>query len=288
MDILTFEPENKSAILTLEDLDKTLKFEDGGGKLPASAPIAHADLLKKIVEMSTTLMPKHAAVMAPIVVKQQNCKRIMWSGPADECPLTNYSVERMVAKVGFKGSVGFKGVENAEGSMAIGVSYNEKGIQIAFGHNVRVCSNLNIFGENIFSTYGSGTTRVPFEKGIQLMENWMRGFDDIMASNHEYIRKLQEVVIDERERNRLFGKIYEMAIRFNEGEREIDAPLNVTECNRMVAKGFAHITSKNPITGWDLTNWATSVLKPETSDMVHIMTKNARLNNFLVEEFQLN
>jgi hypothetical protein len=56
----------------------------------------------------------------------------------------------------------------------------------------------------------------------------------------------------------------------------------------MVAKGFSHITEKESVTAWDLTNWCTSVLKPETSDMVTVMNKNARLNNWILQEFGVN
>jgi hypothetical protein len=284
LETLQFD-NDKASIITLEDLDRTLKLEDGNGKLPKSAPIDHANLIKKLVEMAGQYVPKRKVQVGKITVKQQNCKRIMWKGDADQCPLENYLVERLVVKIGFGDTKSFAGVEDAEGSMAIGVSYNEKGIQMAIGHNVRVCSNLNVFGENVFSTYGTGS--VPFEKGLQLAQGWMQNLDPIMETNRDYIGKLMAIDVSEDTRLRLFGKIYEQAIRFNEGERN-DAPLNVSECNRMVAKGFSQLTENQTITAWDLTNWATFVLKPETSDMVSIMNKNARLNNFLLKEFGLN
>lgn len=285
--ILTFDNETKSTILTLEELDQTLKMEDGNGKLPKSAPIDHANFIKLLIEMAGRYSPDRKVAIAPIVVKQNNCKRIMWKGAADECPLENYQVERMVVKLGFGGTKSFKGIEDAEGSMAIGVSYNEKGLQVAFGHNVNICQNLNVFGENVFTTYGAGS--VPYEKGLQLIEHWIQNIEPIRQENVTYIEKLKSVVVSENERLRLFGKIYELAIRFNEGERDKDAPLNVTECNRMVSAGFHKIIKpEESITAWDITNWATSVLKPETSDMVNILNKNARLNNFILEEFQLN
>lgn len=285
METLLFDPTDKSAVIDLAMLDRTLKFEDAGGKLPQSAPIHHADLIKRLIELAHRHVPNYEPIMSPIVVKQQNCKRVLFKGPANECPLENYAVERIVARIGFKGTHQFKGIEDAEGAMAMGISYNEKGIQVAFGHNVRVCQNLNVFGDNIFTTYGSDTRRVPFEKGMQLVEHWMQNVDNIKELNRVNIEKLRAVKVTENERLRVFGKIYEMAIRVNEGDKKLDAPLNVTECNKMVAKGFDLITSGGDITAWDVTNWATSVLKPETSDMLNLMVKNARLNQFMLHEF---
>jgi hypothetical protein len=282
---LTFGKEDKACLIALEDLDRTMKLEDANGKLPKSAPIDHANLVKKLIVMAKEYAPGNKPVIGPITVKQANCKRMMWKGNIDECPLEHYLVERLVLKVGFGGTKSFEDREDTSGSMAIGLSYNEKGIQMAVGHNVRICQNLNVFGENVFSTYGAGS--VPFEKGMQLAQGWMQNLKPIMEQNRDYIQKLMAIEISEDTRLRLFGKIYEQAIRFNEGERN-DAPLNVTECNRMVAKGFSHITEKESVTAWDLTNWCTSVLKPETSDMVTVMNKNARLNNWILQEFGVN
>jgi len=285
MDFLAFDAENKSATIELVDLDRTIKFEDAGGKLPASAPVHHADLIKHVMELSHKHLTTYSPQVSPIVIKQNNCKRILYTGPADQCPIEKFVIERLVVKIGFKGTKAFEGIKDSEGSMAVGISYTEKGIQMAFGHNVKICQNLNVFGPNVFSTYGSGDNRVPYEKGIQMLERWLLGFDEIAEFNRRCITTLQERVITEDERLRIFGKIYEMAILKNAGHNEIDNPLNVTECNRMVSAGFASIVENKQITAWDLTNWATSVLKPESSDMLNLLTKNNRLNNFLLEEF---
>lgn len=286
MQTLVFDPQHKSAIIQLEDLDKTIKLEEAGGSLPASAPIHHSDLIKEIMTISHKHLTKFNPKTGNITIKQNNCKRIMWKGKPDECPIDKYLVERLVMKVGYVGSKSFEEVPDAKGSMAVGISYTEKGIQMAFGHNVNICQNLNIFGDTVFSTYGAG--KVPFEKGIQLFESWIQNFDEHMEANRAAITALRERQVTEDERLRVFGKIYEMAILKNEGA-DIDAPLNVTECNRMVSNGFASITNKEKIiSAWDLTNWATSVLKPESSDMMNLLAKNNKLNNFLLKEFSTN
>lgn len=288
LEVLQFEPENKSALISLEDLDRTIKLEDGGGRLPASAPIHHADLIKRVVETSHKHLTTYSPVVGNITIKQNNCKRVLWKGPADECPIEKYMVERLVIKVQYKGSGQFENVPDAKGPMAVGISYTEKGIQMAFGHNVSVCQNLNVFGSNVFSTYGDKNNRVPFEKGMELFESWMQNFDKKMEVNRSSIQTLIDRPVDENERLRIFGKIYEMAILKNAGRTEIDNPLNVTECNRMVTAGFDKIVGNEPISAWDMTNWATSVLKPESSDMLNLLTKNARLNEFLLNEFSNN
>lgn len=291
MDFLTFDTENKSATIELNDLDRTIKLEDAGGKLTASSPVHHAELIKNVIELSHKHLGQGIEpILTPMVIKQGNSKRIQWKGEADKCPMENYLIERLVAKIQFKGSGQFADIPTAKGTMAVGISYTEKGIQMAFGHNVNICQNLNVFGDNVFSTYGDKNSRVPFDKGMQLLESWMQNFDQHREMNKVSIEKLMNRVITDDERLRIFGKIYEMAILKNAGMNEIDNPLNVTECNKMVTAGFSQITNKEkaPITAWDLTNWATSVLKPESSDMLNLLTKNSRLNRFLLDEFSKN
>jgi hypothetical protein len=287
MDTLIFDPESKTVPINIATLDKTIKMEDAGGKLTAACPIHHSDLIKRVVELSNTHLTKYEPIIGDIVIKKDNCKRIMWTGLAEECPVDKYLVERLVMKIQYKGAGLFKDEPDAKGTMAVGISYTEKGIQMAFGHNVSVCQNLNVFGERVFSTYGGGNSKMAFDKGMQMLEGWLRGFDDIRNQNESAIKMLMERPVTEKERLYIFGKIYEMAIRKNAGDNTIDPPLNVTECNKMVAAGFDRITTGDTITAWNLTNWATSVLKPESSDMLNLLTKNSRLNSFLVDEFKI-
>jgi hypothetical protein len=83
METLVFDPQNKSAIIQLEDLDRTIKLEEAGGSLPPSAPIHHADLIKEIMTISHKHLKTYNPKTGNITIKAGNCKRIMWKGEAD-------------------------------------------------------------------------------------------------------------------------------------------------------------------------------------------------------------
>lgn len=287
MNYLEFDEINKASVIDLDTLDRTIKLEDGAGRLSPAAPLEHVTLFRNLMDMAGSKLKSFRPDLSAITIRQANCKRIKWRGPAAECPIENFLVERVVTKIRFypvREPLNWIGEEDTEGTMAIGISYNERGIQLAFGHNVSVCQNLNVFGQKVVSTYGSDQYKMSFDKTMELYESWLNNFDEIEEMNIVSINSLRHKVIDEPQRLRIFGKLYENAILRNDGATSSNAPLNMTECSKMIKAGLPQINAKGNITAWDLTNWCTSVLKPESSDMVHVLTKNSEMNEFILRE----
>lgn len=280
-----FDSKTKSAIIDLPTLERTIKLEDAGGKLPRTCPIEHSNLLMELFYMAQDYTGKKVTVK-PLTIREGNVRRIRRTG-ADKnspCPVESYVVERLVGKIQID-SFMFPDIDNAHGAMSIAVSYTEKGIQIAFGHNVFACDNLNIFGEHMFSTYGGNHNKMDYSKGMQLLEKWLKEHEEVAAFNRKHIEDLMNVYVDERVRVNLIGTLFERAVRFNNRDRSVIAPLNQTECAGLVAAGFDQIIDKDSmITGWDMTNWATSVLKPDRSDMVSLLDSNYLINQFMYDE----
>ncbi|MEO7521627.1 MAG: hypothetical protein ABIW79_07410, partial [Gemmatimonas sp.] len=163
--VLVFDAETKSATMDLATLDRTIKFEDYSGRMSESRPIDHSDLIKRIFAVANN-RTDWKPVLNDIVVKHDKCRRIKWAGEVDQCPIENYFIERLVARIDFTGSESMMDVQDASGLMSVAVSYNEKGIQVAFGHKVSMCQNLNVFGDFVFSTYGAGRNKLNFSKGM--------------------------------------------------------------------------------------------------------------------------
>lgn len=292
MDYLKFDESTEACAIDLDTLNRTLKMEDAGGGLPRSAPIEHSNLLIDLIDLAKKHAKGFFPVLQPIIINQKNCRRIKWRKDQGDCPVENYQVERLVAKILFKPENNgplFVGQEDAEGHMAAAVSYNERGIQLAFGNNVSICQNLNIWGENIISTYGSGKRKSDFDTALDIYEKWLQDYEEHKETAIEAVTSLKNIVIEEPARLRIFGKLYEQAVMRNNREASAEAPLNQTECTKMIRAGLEYRMGKTTmfdktITAWDLTNWCTNVIKPETSDMVHLLTRNADINNFILLE----
>jgi hypothetical protein len=174
-------------------------------------------------------------------------------------------------------------------NMAIGVSYNEKGISMAFGSNVWVCSNQNIFGDNIMHTFG-GDRKVPFEKMMELFHKWMLDFNMYRDQDYKMVEKMKERTIEENAKQLLYGKLIDKAVLQNLDTKQ-SAPLNQTQVADFIRASYSPeylIPDTRPANVWDLHQMGTSILKPKTSDMVSLLQNQNDFSNFIINEFELN
>lgn len=293
-DFIEFDKETKMATITLAQLDRTIKLEEAGGKLKPTAPIEHVNLIKLLMEIAF----KESGMQVrqdPLTIKEANVRRIRHNEKEDgPCPIEKYVIERLVTKIKFKEEL-FEEYDDAKGRMAIGLSYSEKGIQVVFGFNVAVCQNMNIWGEHFFSTYGKD--RISFSKGIELFTAWMKDYNTTKELAMQRVEYLRNRKVDREERQRIVGILFEAAVRNNNRESGIWAPMNQADCAAMIQEAqdfFREIRGldnlqvgfDDEITGWELTNWATSVMKADRVDMTEVFRKNQQINQFIYNELQ--
>jgi hypothetical protein len=275
--------KDRNAYIDLATLDRTVKLEHADGKLPKVAPVEHVKLLRTVIDMGKRYVG-HPVGMQNILIKDTNVKRIMHMDNTP-CPVEKYLIQRIATKIAFK-DISFADQENTKGYMAVGITYTEKGIQMAFGHNVHVCQNLNIFGDCYWRTYGDGRAKVPYEKGIEILQKWFQNYEDVKALNHRRIRQLQETQVSIAGRQKLIGSLFELAVLANYSKgRTVKAPLNQSDCAALIQAGITEINNGAHISAWDLTNWITSIIKPERMDMINTLDANAQINQFILEEF---
>jgi hypothetical protein len=280
---LVFDEKTKCAYLTVEELGQTMLLEDANGKLPRLTPVEHVTVLNDVLNL--TAQYNLQVDQKPLVISENNVRRLKWKGPKNDCPLENYLVERLVTKFELSNMGSLEYEADAAGKMAVAVAYTEAaGIQIAFGHNVAICQNLNIWGENIFSTSGNDKSKVSYEKGMQLLERWLQNAEAIRKQYVERIEKLKARKLSDKMCHYILGRLFTNAVRFNAGERDVLAPLNQADCAAVVRAGYDKLGKEKEISAWDVTNWVTEVIKPERFDMPRMLTSNHRVNEFLYNE----
>ena len=305
----TISFESGYAILTLEDLSKTIRLELATGGLPKNRPIEHFQLIENIQrktqdainqsivktetesndphlpedltasdQLVTTPEPSYSVGIEPIYISEKHAKRMLWIGEKDKCPIDKYHIERVVTRIIIRDS------KNETLDQAIAISYTENGISVAIGVNVRTCCNMNIFGSNIVSTYGPN--RVPYDKLWEIICLWSQNLFSIWKSDIEVIQRLQSIQMDRKITDELIGRLIRKAVLQNHGEK-MNSPMNVTQVCRFIEQG-AEILSKEDFTNftaWSFTNHMTAVLKPDTADMGTLWQSNFLVNQFVTDAF---
>lgn len=276
----TLEFENGVAKISLPTLKRTVAYEDARGNLPKVRPIEHVAMLEMIHEMIRNKGISIEEGIDPIYAAESQSMRIGHKDKDQLCPVEKFLIQRIVTKVNFRG--------NDELNPAIAVSYTESGIMVSFGVNVRVCTNLSVFGENLWSTFGPN--KVPFEKGMEVLAHWLENFNTKVKHDLDIVEKMKQVQIDSIGMDRIIGRLIRNAVLWNSGDKSVNAPLNVTQVHRMIEEGhkFFNAENRENVNLWEMTNFGTAVLKPESADMVQLLKNNQSLNNFMLETFQLN
>lgn len=268
-----------NAVIGLDQLEATISLGEFDGKMPKSVPQVHHQLINNLLNIASIA---GSSVLQPITIREKYCKK---RKDATNCDPENYMVNRLAAKILFPEQF-MDGNDAMRAGIALTYVYDgsQRGIQVAYGMNVNACDNLTVWGRYSFST--NGNTSTPFEKGMELLEKWVREHSVIAQEYMEKIKLLQDYTFDQDKIDRLVGNLFSHAVRKNYGQN-VEAPLNQTEVADMIRKGFG-VQLPEHVNAWDVLNWGTYVLKPTASDMTDYVGSNAKFADHILEFCGIN
>lgn len=269
--------ENGRTALTLDQLQRSARYQMANGKLPKTRPVEHFQLISELMEEAD----KHS--LAPsldrIIATERQTLRVNHEGNKDLCPLENLLFQRLVSRIHL-------GEKENDKNTAVALAFNEKGIQLAFGTNIQICSNQQIFGGNVMQTYGR--QKVDFEKMLRLFKVWMLEFHNLQQQQFETIDQLDTIDIDHEEISSVTGDLFRRAVLSNAGET-IAAPLNQAQVADFVKSQGNNIYDRGEQkTAWDLIQYGTHELKPERSDLVTLYDHNSHFCDYIKNRYLAN
>lgn len=280
MNTLSFE--KGVSTLDLDTLKRTAKYEMAKGSLPTNRPIEHHNLLSELMHKIGGYNTGITAELEDIYAAESMAMRVMHAGKKEDCPVENYLLQRLTTRIHLKHP------DDNEFNMAVGISYNEKGITMAFGPNVWVCANQNVFGNNIMQTYGK--EKIPFDKMMDLFNEWMMSFDHMRTEDYKMINNMKETTVGREAVDVLYGKLIHSAVRQNMDSKEV-APLNQSQVADFIRASYSEeyeVPATEEVSVWDLQQMGTSILKPNKSDLVSLLPTVNNFSNFVINEFNLN
>ena len=271
MKTLTFE--ELVATIDVDTLEETASLELAYGGLPKNRPVEHHQCIRQI--KSILEKTGNEVVENPIYISKRHAARVNYKGAVEQCPIENYLCQRLVTKIDLKGT-------SKEYSTSIGISYTEKGIQLAYGMNVWVCSNLNVFGGEMYQTFGSD--KLEYNTLIEVLESKIENHQHWLDKYIEYTELLKAHKIGEKELNDIFGRLIQSATEYNTNRAAV-APMNITQVVRTIEE--SHKSETNPLSTdnnlWDVMQWGTSILKPKTNDMATLLPHTNKWSNFVLD-----
>lgn len=279
-----FDSKERSKSIPIKLLAQSIRVEDNLGRAYRTRPVQAWTLLTMIISMLKDAEVNYK--VHPIVVRSDSSGvALSDEDRADKkydktlAPINKWIFDQLITKI----DIPHIGGDLTNGTIA--VAYTNKGINVALGLNVHICDNLSILGGQQMRTY-KFLENDPYNwDGMKLhLRDWITNLDQKLKVESEIMERMMarevsnEIAIDQ-----VIGKLYQKAVewRYRKGPQ---APFDISGMSTFVQNVLKHKREEvNNV--WDLYNWGTSVMKPDTERIEYLIESNRMYADFLCEEF---
>ncbi len=168
----------------------------------------------------------------------------------------------------------------------IAINFHQSGIDIAYGMNVWVCGNLNIYGDTLIQTYGNKS--VPLNKMFEIISDWTYKMERFRETDLRIMNKMQQIGLDKLVAvPSLVGKLTMMAVKSAYLDSRFVSPLNIGQVSTFTKNLLKdhESTLHEHVSVWDLMNLATDIIKPGKMNAQEILHQSHALGQFFTSEY---
>jgi hypothetical protein len=278
--IYKLEGDGKASLISLDHLRESQLVRMQNGREIISRPIQSWELIDRITNQLGERGIPHA--LDNIYVQKSESQQILTSAErgiytAENTPISKWLFNQLITKINVNPA------REGDTNTSIALSFNKNGVLVAFGQNVRICSNMCVFGKNLMTTYGQN--KVPFDKMLEVLNHWL----DTMAEKEQFdlrmIEGMKSVEIDKvSEVDRLVGNLYRKSVEQAYGS--VVAPFTMTQMSVLTQDINKRLKEDSRLgTVWDLYNIGTNLYKPTDVDMVNIYHAPKVWYDAILEEY---
>lgn len=277
--------DNPVQTLTIEQL--RLTADERTTRQDYMNGIAHYQLIDKIAEIVETGNLKH---VVDIIYAADNKNRVLPGVTVLPLAQEKYGMNSLESHIlrRISGKILIKDMATDESVGSIAMSFHQQGIQVAFGQNVTVCSNMCIFGDNIIYSYGSNS--MPLDKMFNVVRDWVANYSDMRAFDLKVMNRMKTILIDPvKELPELIGNLQIEAVNAAYRKSNVVPPLNISQISTFTKNAMDKIDELGgKMTSlWQLYNMATELHKPGVTDFPNILPANRNFGNFIIRHFNL-
>jgi len=286
IEMFGFTKDENVKTIPLNNLAKTVRVEGKSGRTLQTRPVQSWSLIASIIAMLSEhgINYKENSIY---ISKKNSFPRINDEDKSlgynrEVCPINKWEFDKVI------GSITLPNLGDDLVSSKIAFSFYDKGISVAFGTNVHVCSNFSILGnENIIRTFTqNGVPGHSWESIESILDKWLRNIDQKMNIEMTIMqRMIDRQISDESVIDHVIGDLYKKAIKqaYFKGN---DAPFDTHGMSYFVQEVIKQNKEKEtPGNVWDLYNWGTAIMKPGIIDLASITESSKMFADYLCLEF---
>lgn len=289
---LDFE-QQKVQILTLDQLERTHNEDDVYGN-PAMG-IYHYDLLKQIILMANEIGYNVEIYDLFAAQNREKGRPGVSLLPAVEAIHGKKAVEAHILRRVFA-NIRLTDFDDDENTTNLAVAFHQKGIQVGFGNNVKICHNQCMLGPEYYvSTYsdrGKGRGEgITIPDMMDAVRSWLFDAQHIMITQREQIEMMKNIDVDADTILRFIGLLTATRVKCDTSIKEIREtktyPLNQAQITQYTEQLMLKYHQNNHITVWDMYNTATDLYKADRMDIPQLLPQNRALVGMLDHQFAL-
>ena len=290
---LDFE-QNKVQSITLDQLMRTNK-ENRGDDRSCPHGIYHFALIQRVIDMCN----EHGYNAEVYDLFATNNKDKQTPGVSLYPELEQQYGERSIQAHTLRrvyANVRLKNFDDDELTTNLAISYTQKGIQVGFGTNVKVCHNQNILGTGQFvsdySTHNTYAGGDPYKTDLQgifsKIGTWLTDAENIVIRDKETIERMKRTALTAEQLYLIIGMLTSIRVACDTSNKDIRYkggvyPLNQTQICRFTEDLLVEQKQVGQITAWSLYNVATNLYKPASCEQNLILPQNLAMVQFMRE-----
>lgn len=281
--------ESPVIALSLEELRQTVSERNSGGR-PINS-VEHFEMFDRIIEKIQ--QSNHPYQINPIHTSDGGDRnypgvtRIPYlEGEYGAMSLQSTLLRRAI------GTIDILSNEDAESVGSMAIAFHQRGIQVAYGQKIKVCSNMSIFGaENVMSTYSFGTTSKieNVNKIIEVIGDWLHNHVEKRERDQFIMRRMKEITVDYDEVSRLIGELNIMRVRKDTLHELQNYALNQTQINQFIERYIKKykVNPEDVSSLWSIYNIGTEFHKAGSTDLPLIIPNNVTFSDYLIGRYSL-
>lgn len=193
-------------------------------------------------------------------------------------------------------NIRLKDFDDEETTTGLAIAYHQKGIQVGFGPQVKVCHNQCMLSPELYiSTYGDkGTGRgggVDIETLVRTVREWLMNARNIIETDRRKIEQLKNIVVPADQMLMIIGSLTAMRVKADTQRKTIRAnmtyPLNQSQITIFTEDMLEAYEKYDKVTAWDIYNSATEMYKANRMDIPQLLPQNRAMVAFLNDWFQI-
>lgn len=285
--------KEKTQLLTLQMLERTHRENDVYGN-PLKG-IYHFQLIHEILQMAKEIGYNVEVYDLFAAQNRDRTQPGVVKLPQVEQQFGQNAVEAHILRRVYA-NIRITDFDDAETTTNLAIAFHQKGIQVGFGPNVKICHNQCMLSPQLYiASYGDkGTGRgngADIKTILSTVRGWLENAKLLVDNDRARIERMKNTIVTSDQMLMIIGQLTAMRVKADTSRKTIHEnityPLNQSQITTFTEDMLEAYARGGKVTAWDIYNSATELYKATRMDIPQLLPQNRAMVAFLNDWFSL-